>query len=130
MIEAIIATLAVGAAYVPMETDIPAQRAADLVEISGAVCAIADHAVRATLPQSLPTVWADDDRADAPDANLPSVAFGPDELAYVLFTSGSTGRPKAAQVRHSGIVNLINWVAVANSIDRDDVVMLKEPLRA
>ena len=127
MIEAIIATLAVGAAYVPMETDIPAQRAADLVEISGAVCAIADHAVRATLPQSLPTVWADDDRADAPDANLPSVAFGPDELAYVLFTSGSTGRPKAAQVRHSGIVNLINWVAVANSIDRDDVVMLKSP---
>ncbi len=127
MIEAIVATLMVGAAYVPMETDLPAQRAADLVEISGAVCAIADESMLGILPDALPVIAANNQQSTSSSASLPPIEFGPDSLAYVLFTSGSTGRPKAAQVRHSGIVNLINWMATTYGIDSTDNVMLKTP---
>jgi len=48
---------------------------------------------------------------------------GPDGLAYTIFTSGSTGRPKAVAVRHSSVVNLIEWFNRRNSVGPNDILL-------
>ncbi|MBZ5736529.1 Pls/PosA family non-ribosomal peptide synthetase [Nocardioides mangrovi] len=82
---AIMATLLVGAAYVPVDADDPDERARVVFEESDAVAVVgADLALapRRTAPAR--------ERVD------PSI----DDDAWVIFTSGSTGRPKGVAVTH------------------------------
>ena len=83
--EAILATLAVGAAYVPVDADDPDERA-ELVFGEANVVAIVSEAGMARGPGSS-RGW----RADAP---LPR------DDAWIIFTSGSTGTPKGVAVTH------------------------------
>ncbi|HEY1574516.1 MAG TPA: Pls/PosA family non-ribosomal peptide synthetase [Pseudonocardiaceae bacterium] len=81
---AILATLAAGAAYVPVDADDPQERA-DLVFGEAAVCAVVrdGHDITLLTP---PT-----GREAKP---------GPNDDAWIIFTSGSTGRPKGVAVTH------------------------------
>src|ERR1700744_3023044 len=83
--EAILATLAVGAAYVPVDADDPDERA-ELVFGEANVVAIVSEAGMARGPGSS-RGW----RAGAP---LPR------DDAWIIFTSGSTGIPKGVAVTH------------------------------
>ncbi|MFD1540514.1 non-ribosomal peptide synthetase [Nonomuraea guangzhouensis] len=74
-----------GAAYLPIDPALPADRVAYVLADSGA---------RFTL---------DDDSLPAADGPGPDVG----SAAYVLYTSGSTGRPKGVAVPHSALVNLL-----------------------
>jgi non-ribosomal peptide synthetase-like protein len=83
--EAILATLAVGAAYVPVDADDPDERA-ELVFGEANVVAIVSEGGMARGPGSS-RGW----RAGAP---LPR------DDAWIIFTSGSTGTPKGVAVTH------------------------------
>ncbi|GLZ27982.1 hypothetical protein Lesp02_01720 [Lentzea sp. NBRC 105346] len=83
---AVLAVVKAGAAYVPLDDDVRAER---LIELSGARLVLRDVDVS----------------ADLPDTD-PGVPVHPDQLAYVMFTSGSTGTPKAVGVRHRDVVAL------------------------
>jgi len=83
--EAILATLAVGAAYVPVDADDPDERA-ELVFGEANVVAIVSEAGMARGPGSS-RGW----QAGAP---LPR------DDAWIIFTSGSTGTPKGVAVTH------------------------------
>lgn len=41
-----------------------------------------------------------------------------EDLAYVIYTSGSTGRPKGVMIKHSGVVNLVNWHIVEYEVSQ------------
>jgi len=82
---AILATLATGAAYVPVDADDPQERA-DLVFTEAGVVAIITEAGMIRGPGSS-RGW----RASAP--------IGRDD-AWIIFTSGSTGTPKGVAVTH------------------------------
>ena len=81
---AILAVLAAGAAYVPVDAEDPDERAA-LVFGEAGVCAVVG-AERSVTP------------ADAPHGR--SGRPGPADDAWVIFTSGSTGKPKGVAVTH------------------------------
>ncbi|HEX5117399.1 MAG TPA: Pls/PosA family non-ribosomal peptide synthetase [Pseudonocardiaceae bacterium] len=81
---AILATLAAGAAYVPVDADDPQERA-DLVFAEAAVCAVIRDGHDITL--LTPPIG----REAKP---------GPDDDAWIIFTSGSTGKPKGVAVTH------------------------------
>ncbi|TDT95702.1 non-ribosomal peptide synthetase-like protein [Streptomyces sp. 846.5] len=85
---AILAVLAAGAAYVPVDAEDPDERAA-LVFGEAEVCAVlgADRAL--TLTEHAPK---------APDAAPGRPGLGDD--AWIIFTSGSTGKPKGVAVTH------------------------------
>ncbi|MDX1901411.1 MAG: amino acid adenylation domain-containing protein [Gammaproteobacteria bacterium] len=43
-----------------------------------------------------------------------------DQLAYIVYTSGTTGQPKGVTIRHSSLMNLVEWYQVCFKIDSHD----------
>lgn len=101
---AMLAVLACGAAYLPLDLDFPDARLAAMLEDARPRCALGDAALRARLPGA--TRWIDAATVPATSSAL-SALDG--ELAYVLFTSGSTGRPKGVAMRRRAVAQLIDW---------------------
>ncbi|MCA2207594.1 non-ribosomal peptide synthetase [Nocardia rosealba] len=116
-IESVAAVWAVaktGAAYVPVDPSLPAERIAYLLADSGAVLGLTCAAHRPTLGESI--LWleldSDAERIAAQPAHpisyLDRVRPLTDQHpAYVIYTSGSTGRPKGVVVTHTGLAGLV-----------------------
>jgi amino acid adenylation domain-containing protein/non-ribosomal peptide synthase protein (TIGR01720 family) len=105
---AVLAVLEAGAAYVPIDPALPAERRQLLFEQAEAGLALTTPLLDAGLdwPLGVERLWVED---EAPAGALPPLAeaAGPDGLAYVIFTSGSTGVPKGVEITHRGAVNTI-----------------------
>lgn len=87
----ILAVLAAGAAYVPVDAEDPDERA-DLV--------FGEAGVRAVLGAGQHIEVAAPDQAVAPGKAAPAARPGPEHDAWIIFTSGSTGKPKGVAVSH------------------------------
>jgi natural product biosynthesis luciferase-like monooxygenase protein len=108
MMVALLGTLKVGAAYVPLDPSYPAERLAFIVADAGVEALVTD----ARLARMFGHV---DVTPICLDTNRPSISLESDEnidarissddLAYVMYTSGSTGKPKGVCVRHRNVVN-------------------------
>ncbi|CAM5574989.1 amino acid adenylation protein [Streptomyces avidinii] len=85
---AILAVLAAGAAYVPVDAEDPDERA-DLV--------FGEAGVRAVLGGGQRILTG---RAAEPGARAAASRPGPEHDAWIIFTSGSTGKPKGVAVSH------------------------------
>lgn len=108
-IAAILATLRLGAAYLPLDPHYPRERLAMMLAdarptlLLGRVGLLAELGSSGVAALSLESV-----AATAMD-ELPPVTEDADALAYVLFTSGSTGRPKGVAMRRGPLTRLIDW---------------------
>lgn len=92
--------LASGAAYVPVDPDLPAERRFELVEDTAADLVIAEGG---DWPQRVTMIAVPENGGARPS---PSAAM-PSDLAYIIFTSGSTGKPKGVMIDHRGALNTI-----------------------
>ncbi len=121
MVVALLAVLKSGAAYLPLDTDQPADRLslmlADAVPAlilvtseSSAMLPETGRAQRLVLddPKIRDSVHWHDGGERAPD-DLAGPRL-PDHPAYVIYTSGSTGRPKGVVVTRAGLANLLGLV--------------------
>ncbi|WP_167488528.1 non-ribosomal peptide synthetase [Nocardia terpenica] len=105
LVIAMLAVLKSGAAFVPLDPDLPHTRLTDMV--ADAECArILCHAETAAVAATLGPIVRIDARTDA-DAPRPDLAVTGDNLAYIIFTSGSTGRPKGAQIEHRSLLSFL-----------------------
>jgi amino acid adenylation domain-containing protein len=98
LVEALLAVLKAGAAYVPLDPGQPAERLAWVAADAGVSLVL----TRERLDADRETIAAMPDRS-------PAELAGSGDLAYVLYTSGSTGRPKGVMVSHRGLVNYLLW---------------------
>ncbi|MBB1256141.1 amino acid adenylation domain-containing protein, partial [Streptomyces sp. OF3] len=124
-IAAVLAVHLAGAAYLPIDPELPAARRAWLLEHSGA-----DLVLTTAQPEGegrpggvtvLPLDLADTSPPDAP-LTPPQTA---DDLAYVLYTSGSTGTPKGVAVRHRAALNtVVDFAERCALSERDRVLAL------
>ena len=116
MMVALLAICKSGAAYVPIDPYLPAERMGYMIADSGLQLLITDRETRASLPDFPGTVleveeesWRNND-----SANL-GVSVEPEDLAYVIYTSGSTGKPKGVEVPRRALTNLLcsvrDWFA-------------------
>ncbi|MBK3569828.1 amino acid adenylation domain-containing protein, partial [Streptomyces sp. MBT62] len=113
MIVAEVAVLKAGAAYLPVDTDYPADRIAYMLADARPVCLVTTAEIAPDLPPGLDPLVLDAPETVAELAAHP--AQGPstaDELttahaAYVIYTSGSTGRPKGTVLSHAGVAKLV-----------------------
>ncbi len=111
MIAAMLATLKVGAAYVPLDPEYPAARIAYMLDksrisvllVTAELSRHLDFNGRVLDPERL---WP----VGPQGAIVPPRA---DDLAYVIFTSGSTGQPKGVMIEHASVVNFLYAMAHA-----------------
>ncbi|MCJ0979435.1 amino acid adenylation domain-containing protein [Rhodococcus sp. ARC_M12] len=111
MVEALFGVFAAGAAYVPVDTEMPADRIEYIVRESRphVVLTTSSLAVRLqsiAAEQSAAVIELDNDGVGN---GLPAPGDVPrrlDQLAYIIYTSGSTGRPKGVAVPYGGLTNM------------------------
>jgi amino acid adenylation domain-containing protein len=108
MILALLAIVKAGAAYVPIDPDLPLERLGYMIEDSGLRILVTQKALRSSLPPFAGAVIeVDSDVSENNSRENPNVRVSPDNLAHIIYTSGSTGRPKGVQVPRSALTNLL-----------------------
>ena len=117
LIVALLAILKAGAAYLPLDTEYPADRLALMIADARPVLTLTADSSGESFPDS--AQWlVDEEGHTAQSPTLPPVSPGayeriralhPHHPAYVIYTSGSTGRPKGVAMPHGALVNLMAW---------------------
>lgn len=117
----VLGTLFSGAAYLPIDPELPDERRDYLLE-NGEVHSILSQSQFAnTLAdhQRVQTLYVD---SMALSSELPPLEINhqPDDLAYVLYTSGSTGKPKGVMIEQRSVVNRMTDVAQRFQLKKED----------
>ncbi|OSC76786.1 non-ribosomal peptide synthetase [Streptomyces sp. BF-3] len=97
LLVALLAVLKTGAAYVPVDPTLPADRIAYQLQDADPVLILTEQEA----------AGAELDAYPATDPKLPRLAA---QAAYVIYTSGSTGRPKGVVVPSGAMANLLEAV--------------------
>jgi amino acid adenylation domain-containing protein len=108
MVAAILAVLAAGGCYVPLDTTYPPERLRAMLEQAGAAVVVTRRRhrplARGLLPAPLAAVSRVLEIDEAGPAPFAGASVDPARPAYILFTSGSTGRPKGVFHSHRGVL--------------------------
>jgi len=114
MVIAIMAVLKVGAAYLPIDQEIPMERKKFILADSQPSLILCDETSEKDTsklinPVDIPTIEINNDEILTQikdDTNL-NISILPKHLAYIIYTSGSTGNPKGVMVEHRQVVNTL-----------------------
>ncbi|HEY0803931.1 MAG TPA: amino acid adenylation domain-containing protein, partial [Pseudonocardiaceae bacterium] len=127
LVTAVHAVLAAGAAYLPLDPELPPRRLA--LMCGGARLVVTTEQWRHLVPDGTAPVLLDGDAARIETRSAQPVRrpVPPCSPAYVIYTSGSTGTPKAVVIDHAAIVNRLRWMQVTFRLGPDDRVVHKTP---
>lgn len=103
LVAAVLATLDVGAAYLPLDPDYPTDRLQFMVDDAAVRVVVSRRDVADRLSRDLSVV--DPSALPVTDGSPAASTHAADDLAYVIYTSGSTGTPKGVQLGHRQVVN-------------------------
>lgn len=122
---AVLGILASGAAYLPIDPEMPSERRAYLLENGDVKVAISQSKLqdKVDFPATIAVIVPDgNDVAGRPDTLLESRQT-PANLAYVIYTSGSTGKPKGVAIAHRSALNTIADINQRFQVGTDDRVL-------
>ena len=110
LIQAKLAILKAGYAYLTIDPDFPLERIKFMLNDSNAKLILTTDAVKAKVPASDALDVLEIDHIDWREVplydKLPEDLCG-DSLAFVIYTSGSTGRPKGVMLDHRNAIRLV-----------------------
>ncbi|MBO3750527.1 amino acid adenylation domain-containing protein [Streptosporangiaceae bacterium NEAU-GS5] len=109
---ALLGILKAGAAYLPLDPALPAERLALITGDARPQLLITDRPLDLPVRQIGAAAAGDGSAYDQSD---------PRGLAYVIYTSGSTGRPKGVEVGHQALTNLLLGLRDRLQCGPDDV---------
>ena len=94
LLAALLGILKSGAAYLPIDSELPAERIEYMCQDAGAALVVSPDNIDALLNNS--------------EASNPDVKISNDSLCYCIYTSGSTGLPKGVMAKHRNVVNYVS----------------------
>jgi nonribosomal peptide synthetase DhbF len=116
MVVSLLAILKAGAAYLPLDTDYPAERLAFMLQEAQPACVITSAQNAQHLPGTIAHLLLDSPgtvrilsqqlKTNPSDLERRQ-PLSPHHPAYVIYTSGSTGTPKGVVIPHQAIVRLL-----------------------
>jgi amino acid adenylation domain-containing protein len=131
MLVGLLGILEAGAAYVPLDPGLPAERLAFMAHDARMPALVTETALARDLPFAeagagavrevvlvdavAPATFALSGRGEGP--------AGPEDPCYVIYTSGSTGKPKGVLLPHRAVSNLVRSVAERPGMTAADVVL-------
>ena len=120
---AMLASLSVGAAYVPIDPELPEQRVAYMMRDGDVTVMLTQRGISIPVPET-EALFLDDLGVAAGaqserDCLNPVAAHG-QNLAYVIYTSGSTGLPKGVGLTRANLDNLLWAMERDYGIDERD----------
>jgi len=130
---AIYGTLRAGAAFVPLNPTIKADKLAYVLADCASTAVVTDDALAPLAEQargqapSVREVLRADDGADAPTGPLPAPPISVD-LAAIVYTSGSTGRPKGVTLTHANMTFAAGAIVTYLGMRAHDRVLCVIPL--
>jgi amino acid adenylation domain-containing protein len=118
LIVALLGVLKSGAAYLPLDLDVPETRLRLMLADAAPALVLSQNTLGSRLPREARVFSLDAPELQAAldqmssrnptDADRTS-ALLPHHPAYVIYTSGSTGVPKGVVVSHEGLLNYLQW---------------------
>lgn len=114
-----------GAAYVPIDPNLPADRANFMFENSSAkfLCTARKYNDRYTSIHD--KILFDDvlTKCHEYPTDEPDVEYDGGELAYILYTSGSTGQPKGVAIERKSLLNFLLSMQKSPGINQNDILL-------
>ncbi|ARU60222.1 hypothetical protein CBW65_03475 [Tumebacillus avium] len=128
LIIALVGVLKAGGAFVPLDSEVPAARLAQVITDAAAPVCLAQEHLREKLPQEATSwVFLDSGWAEiaAQDSIKPESGVTPDDLVSIYYTSGSTGKPKGVASHHRGWVNRMCWMQNQHELQANETALQK-----
>ncbi|MFF8644011.1 non-ribosomal peptide synthase/polyketide synthase [Streptomyces sp. NPDC015345] len=124
LVVAVLAVLKTGAAYLPIDPRLPAERVRHMLADAGPVALVTTRQTTVADPD-VPRLLLDDPQVRADLARRPATGPAgralPDSPAYAIYTSGSTGHPKGVVVPHANVIRLFTRTRHWFGFGADDV---------
>lgn len=125
---AMLASLKIGAAYVPLDPGFPSDRLAYITNDADVSLVLTLTSLKDRLSETaVPLLCLDRERFfierhDSSRLTDDERRGEPESLAYIIYTSGSTGRPKGVAIEHPSICNFVRVAAETYGIRPQDRV--------
>jgi amino acid adenylation domain-containing protein len=120
---AALASLKLGAAYLPIEPKTPRDRFHAMLSGARVSALVTDSTLLDSVAGNVHVVvdLADDAAEIALNSCEPlPIHVTAEHLAYVIYTSGSTGMPKGVAITHGNLLNLVQWHNGCFGVTADD----------
>ncbi|TMC16012.1 MAG: amino acid adenylation domain-containing protein, partial [Chloroflexi bacterium] len=127
LVIALLAILKAGGAYLPLDSNLPQQRLAFLLEDAQVAAMLTQPHLCDRLPSTRVRTICLAPASHCEQTDNPQVEVQPENLAYMIYTSGSTGKPKGTMNTHRGICNRLLWMQDTYQLTKRDRVLQKTP---
>ena len=124
-----LAVLKAGAAYIPLDPEIPAERVNFIMQDAGAKLLITSNTILDRIGGQLnsrPIFNIDKQLSETdayPDTKPEVLNRSSSNLCYIIYTSGTTGQPKGVLLEHKNVANYISAARIIYPIDDTDRVL-------
>ncbi|MFK7802578.1 MAG: amino acid adenylation domain-containing protein [Anaerolineae bacterium] len=125
MVISMLAVMASGGAFVPLDPTFPRDRLAHMLEDSNMKILISEGDLLNALPIFQGRLIVPNrDREDIfrQPVTAPKTSSRFDDTAYIIYTSGSTGKPKGVQVPHRAVTNFMLTMQATPGLTEDDIL--------
>jgi non-ribosomal peptide synthetase component F len=120
LLAGLLGILKAGAAYVPLEPELPPAMLARRLEDAGISALVVDQAhveLAHTVVGDIPVIMIEALETPVSD---PVVTIDPQGLAYILYTSGTTGEPKGVMQTHAGVLQQVMTYSQSLELEAGD----------